>query len=226
MDKQKALEKIKKCLALSKSANEHEAAQALKQAQALMKQYGIGTEEIKLSDVGEFGAQAAMTLPQWHWNLTAVCAKAFDCKRYLDVALGEMVFVGVAGKQELAAYAYEVLLRQLRKARREYMATELKRVRIAKNKTYRADCFCEGWVNTVWRQVRLFAGSKEEAELVERYLEGKKLTDAKARTVSASSTAKAAGGYDRFRGAEQGKEAQLHHAMNGTDGVKQIGGAA
>lgn len=226
MDKKKALEKIKKCLALGKSANEHEAAQALKQAQALMKQYGIGTEEIKLSDVGEFGAQAAMTLPQWHWNLTAICAKAFDCKRYFDVALGEMVFVGVAGKQELAAYAYEVLLRQLRKARREYMATELKRVRIAKNKTYRADCFCEGWVHTVWQQVRLFAGNKEEVELVKRYLEGKKLTRAKARTAAASTAAKAAGGYDRLRGAEQGKEAQLHHAMNGTDDVRQIGGGS
>ena len=37
MDKQAVLEKIKQCLALSKSANEHEAAQAMKQAQALMK---------------------------------------------------------------------------------------------------------------------------------------------------------------------------------------------
>jgi hypothetical protein len=34
MDKKTALAKIKKCLALAKSANEHEAAQALKQAQA------------------------------------------------------------------------------------------------------------------------------------------------------------------------------------------------
>ena len=41
MDKNKAIEKIKKCLALGKSANEHEAAQALKQAQALMREYGI-----------------------------------------------------------------------------------------------------------------------------------------------------------------------------------------
>ena len=41
MNKQKALEKIKKCLALSKSANEHEAAQALKQAQALMRLHQI-----------------------------------------------------------------------------------------------------------------------------------------------------------------------------------------
>ena len=35
MDKQKVLEKIKKCLALGESANEHEAAQAIRQAQIL-----------------------------------------------------------------------------------------------------------------------------------------------------------------------------------------------
>ena len=35
MDKQKVLEKIKKCLALGESANEHEAAQAIRQTNAV-----------------------------------------------------------------------------------------------------------------------------------------------------------------------------------------------
>ncbi len=56
MDKERILEKIKKCLALSKSANEHEAAQALKQAQALMREYGITDIEVELSAVTETGA--------------------------------------------------------------------------------------------------------------------------------------------------------------------------
>lgn len=51
MDKAKVLEKIKKCLALSKSANEHEAAQALKQMQALMREYGISDADVALSDI-------------------------------------------------------------------------------------------------------------------------------------------------------------------------------
>ena len=37
MNRDDALKKIKKCLALSRSANEHEAAAALRQAQALMR---------------------------------------------------------------------------------------------------------------------------------------------------------------------------------------------
>ena len=53
MDKQAILEKIKKCLALSKSANEHEAAQAMKQAQALMKKYEVDAVDVALSEVSE-----------------------------------------------------------------------------------------------------------------------------------------------------------------------------
>lgn len=56
MDKQAVLEKIKKCLALSKSANEHEAAQAMKQAQALMKKYEVDAVDVVLSEVSERGS--------------------------------------------------------------------------------------------------------------------------------------------------------------------------
>ena len=55
MNKEKILDKIKKCLALSKSANEHEAAQALKQAQALMEKYEVNAVDIALSEVSEQG---------------------------------------------------------------------------------------------------------------------------------------------------------------------------
>ena len=51
MDKEKVLDKIKKCLALGQSANEHEAAQALKQAQALMEKYEVNAVDIALSRV-------------------------------------------------------------------------------------------------------------------------------------------------------------------------------
>lgn len=49
MNKSQAIEKIKKCLRLSKSANEHEAAQALKQAQILMQKFGITDIDVHLS---------------------------------------------------------------------------------------------------------------------------------------------------------------------------------
>ena len=133
MDKAKVLEKIKKCLALSQSANENEAAQALKQAQALMRQYSITDIEVELSAVTETGVGSAASLPSWHQLLISRCAKAFGVECYLERCCGtaEVRFFGLGVKPELAAYAYEVLLRQLKKSRREYIKTELVRVRSA-----------------------------------------------------------------------------------------------
>src|SRR5512138_3426898 len=45
MDRNKAIERIRKCLALSKSPNEHEAAAALRQAQKLMQSHDISADE-------------------------------------------------------------------------------------------------------------------------------------------------------------------------------------
>ena len=66
MDKNKALEKIKKCLALSRSANENEAAQALKHAQALMAQYGLNQADVDLSEIGEVGRDAGKSAQLHH----------------------------------------------------------------------------------------------------------------------------------------------------------------
>lgn len=52
-DMQTIIDKISKCLALSKSANEHEAAIALRQAQALMQKYKISEKQILISDIKE-----------------------------------------------------------------------------------------------------------------------------------------------------------------------------
>ena len=48
MNKKDVIEKIKKCLALSKSANQHEAATALRQAQSLMEKYNIDADDSEL----------------------------------------------------------------------------------------------------------------------------------------------------------------------------------
>ena len=50
MNREDALKKIKKCLALSRSANEHEAAVALRQAQHLMREHGLREQDVSLAD--------------------------------------------------------------------------------------------------------------------------------------------------------------------------------
>lgn len=49
MTPEQVLDKIKKCLALSKSSNEHEAGQAMKHAQVLMKKYNINIASVEVN---------------------------------------------------------------------------------------------------------------------------------------------------------------------------------
>ncbi len=48
MTRDKALAKIKKCLALGRSTNPHEAAAAMRQAQKLMAEHGLNDTDVKL----------------------------------------------------------------------------------------------------------------------------------------------------------------------------------
>lgn len=210
MDKQTALAKIKKCLALSKSANEHEAAQALKHAQFLMSEFGLTELDVSLAEVSEERVKAPLTVPQWHWKLVHLCGRAFGCDRWHNTnhTGGGFIFCGTSGRPELAGYAYQVLLRRLKTARREYMATALSRVRIAKNKTARADEFCAGWVEAVWVGVSLFARSEAENDLIRQYRERNGLTDMKtARTRDVKGVYSS--GLDYFHGLSAGEGVRL-----------------
>ena len=101
-----------------------------------------------------------------------------------------------------------MLLRRLKTARREYMATTLSRVRIAKNKTARADEFCAGWVQAVWVGVSLFTRSEAENTLIRQYRERNGLTDMKtARTRDVKGVH--GSGQDFFHGLNAGEGVRL-----------------
>lgn len=237
MNRSQAIEKIKKCLRLSKSANEHEAAQALKQAQILMQKFGITDIDVHLFEIKESSLKVPLSIPKWqHW-LFAVCRRAFGVDGYIEMATyastgkkkAQYRFYGIPPKPELAAYAYVVLLRQLRAARQKYMKEELSRVRLAKNKTYRADKFCEGWVMAASSQVKNFAISESEQQQLKAYKEELNLNDndkAKPRTVKPSQSVKQNDDMDLLEGFMKGKDAQLNHGVNGAenDRIKRIGG--
>ncbi len=235
MNKSQAIEKIKKCLRLSKSANEHEAAQALKQAQILMRKFDVTDIDVHLSEIKESSLKVPLSIPMWqHW-LFDVCGFAFGVEGYIRMGfcaskgkkIAQYRFYGISPKPELAAYAYEVLLRQLRAARQKYMKEELSRVRLAQNITYRADNFCEGWVRAVRSQVNKFAISESEQQQLKAYREELNLNrNAKPRTVKPSQSVKRNDSIDFWEGFKQGKDAQLNHGVNGAenDRIKRIGG--
>lgn len=109
---ERAIRKIKHCLALAQSANENEAATALRQAQALMREYRLTEMDVKLSDVGEVESALFRTKrrPAWDQQLSIAVAEAFSCttlrRRTWSSAKGQVIecatFVGVSPAQNIA----------------------------------------------------------------------------------------------------------------------------
>ncbi|WP_458368747.1 DUF2786 domain-containing protein [Pseudomonas mandelii] len=158
---ERAIRKIKHCLALAQSANENEAATALRQAQALMREYRLTEMEVKLSDVGEVESQfsRAERLPTWERNLSGAVAHVFGCtslygRKYCkekDRIIARTSFVGVTPAQHIALYAFEALLTKLKYARKEYVASVRAGVRRSSYSDETAgDHFALAWVNEVY----------------------------------------------------------------------------
>ena len=83
MERDTALLKIKKCLALAGSSNPNEAAAAMRQAQKLMAMFGLNETDISLAEVVESAARARMTsLVNWEVIMSRIVADAFGCYVY------------------------------------------------------------------------------------------------------------------------------------------------
>ena len=126
MDKQKIISKIQKCLRLAESGNPNEAAAALRQAQGLMRKYGLQDVDVHTLPVNETTASSGgyYNPPYWALALAELVAEAFDCRVYIarqDEKHPQFRFIGLEHSASVAAYSLTVLYRQLRQARRSYM---------------------------------------------------------------------------------------------------------
>lgn len=176
MDKSTALDKIKKCLRLAKSSNPHEAAAALRQAKALMREHGIGETDVAASEANEQHARSGATSrpPSWEIYLADMIAECFGCEivfraEWRTRRRGQYAFVGVGCYPEIAAYAFAVLLRQVRKARAAHITARLRRCRSA-GKTRRADEFCRGWVCAAEPKVEALVPTQKDERVISAYL--------------------------------------------------------
>lgn len=220
MDK-RILDKIKKLMALAGSNNPHEAANALRKAQLLMQQYQLSEADVELSDIAEHSAALAntsKTQPQWSLSLMAMIQQAFGVTAYFSTYRERRCFfVGYQDRAEIAAYCYAVLARQLKSARRDFLASLNKRLK-ATTKTARADLFCEGWVSGVYQQVRDLVPSEKEQALVAQYMSQKHsgMTSAKGREAKATKRDQDAG----FLGFIAGKQVKLNAGVGGQEMAK------
>lgn len=229
-DRKKALEKIKRCLALSKSANEHEAAVAMRQARMLMDKWQITDNGVDMLDIVESSSRAGSTTrpADWEANLALVVAKIMQCQTIFVskicigaqglTRVGEWNFIGVDPSPEIATYAFAVLNRQIRKARTEYMKNALKRVKITANKTRRADLFCDGWIDTASSLLLdLYSPNTHTMQRIDQYIAQKhqNLKDLKTTDRNAGRNFGERDFNDHAAGRAAGQSAQLNRGMSG-----------
>lgn len=165
------LSKIKKCLALSKSDNEHEAAQALKHAHALMRKHNIDATDIERSSINETKIKLAKSDPvTWHsWIISSIekafnVVATFEYKVECGMFTRHLCFAGHHQNAEIAKYAYDVLFKQINRNRTEYIKVNLKRVKLKANKTRRANAYAEGIAIMIYRTILKFVTEQDQAE--------------------------------------------------------------
>ena len=221
-DNSRILDKIKKLMALANSSNPHEAANALRKAQALMSQYQLSQLDVDLSAIGEQSAKMAnksLKQPKWSVMLTQLICQAFGVEAYASYSpFGcSMNFIGRNDLVEVAAYCYTVLSRQLVKARKEYQ-TELNNRLKPSTKTARADLFCEGWCLGVYQQVNKLSLNEKEKELIQQFksINHKNLESGQVRNAKGTSRDNSA----MSDGYQVGRSVQLNAGVNGQEQAK------
>ncbi|WP_028319661.1 DUF7168 domain-containing protein [Desulfobulbus elongatus] len=221
------LRKIKGCLALAQSNNSHEAASALRHAQALMEKYGISFADVAASDVTARLSQVASskTPPEHLAMLVRMVGDAFGVEFVwtLRFALmgtgwrGVPEFYGVGAAPEIAAYAYDVLARQLCRDRSRYIAGLRKGLkRTTKGK--RGDLYAQGWVAEASKKVMPRIKTEQEMQAIAIYKEQRwngSLGTTKPRDASRKASVHDIGAV--FAGIRDGKNVSFHDGVTGCD---------
>ncbi|PTQ91240.1 DUF2786 domain-containing protein [Agitococcus lubricus] len=225
MDKETALDKIKKLLSLAKSDNTNEAEAALRQARKLMDMHQLDITEIQASEVHEeqIPSVASKMPPTWMIRLAQTCASAFGCEIVGTQSFFEgytFKFIGVDIAPDLSKYAYEVLARQLQKARKEFVAKQT-RCKLA-TKRRRGEEFANAWIDAVANKVSDFAGADEQQLTAIKAYKAKHYPNLNSVPVKRRTThGRDINAYQQ--GYEAGQTAQLNRGVSGQEQLA-IGG--
>jgi hypothetical protein len=220
MNKEEAIKRIKKCLALAscQGAGETEAETALRQAQALMEKFAVDDTDLLASGVSEaqIKASAKQAPTRWECRLADAVAQAFGCRLIFSTGIynipGKWKFIGCGSSAEIATYAFEVVARQARKARSEYQSTKLRRYKRS-NKTLMTDAYAEGWVSTATRKINAFAGTEQQTAALEAYI-AKHYPDLDTMKAKAAASTKDDRAVNHWaNGRQDGHSAELHRGV-------------
>jgi len=182
MTEEKIIERVKKLLALGQSPNPHEAAAAMEKAQALMAEHNLSVGKLRVSEINELNvrSQASVSiLKPWEQGLMNTVAKAFGCRLFwkkgssygstADEIYGWWTFVGPKHQLPICEWTAKVLSERLKKARTEFVRSDVCRSRSRSDITRLADGFCLGWAAEIAKKVHVFADS-DYKEAMDEYV--------------------------------------------------------
>lgn len=236
-NKEKYLQRIKKLLAMARNnSSAEEAALAMSRAQKLMSEHKLNEHDVDVMDINEASTQKAPShaekMPEYMAILAEMVARVFGVKFYTSHGIEQwgqparrtIHYYGPDERPQIAAYSFEVLGKQLVKARREYIATMRKNIKPA-TKVARADTFCSAWVNGAYAVVSDFIVTEAETALIEAYREKKLSQGMETREPRKPGKARGTDNAEML-GYSAGRNAQLHHAVSGaTSQTIRIGAA-
>lgn len=227
-NRENILEKIRKCMALAKSATGNEAETALRQARKLMESYQVSHAEMLAIDIKEARATAGVMSrpPAWENLLASRISEVFGCRLVFRETIGLAVwaFIGLPPANEVAAYSFEVLFRQAKRARQEFMTQHLKRFKKA-NKVRRADLFSDGWVRTALRTVSPLKPVDGVEDAIQAYMDSKFKSLGSLESVDRNK-GRALSHKDELAiaaGASAGRNAQLNKGVGGSAAPLMLG---
>lgn len=231
----KIIDKIKKCMALSRSSNEHEAAAALRQARSLMEKHRVTNMDMLAAQVNECAAKSDVKNKPTAWQgfLAFKVGLAFDCRIFFVAAIpwivkskAEWLFIGRGAAPEIAQYTFTVLCRQAKRQRRAYIQATLRWCSPAE-KTRRADFFSAGWVDSVAGKIEAFAGTDSESAIAAYVDKHYGMTSTlKVRDRKAGRNFCGLEANDFMSGSQAGKDVQLHRGVGAADRLPALAGPA
>ena len=211
MTRAQQIARIRKCLSLAKSANEHEAAAALAKARELMDAIGMTEAEAAVLDVEEAIAAGgrAQRPPMWEVLLAMTVSRAIGATSLTDAGIGyRRRWVGIEPTAEIASYAFTVLYRHLKADRAAYIRRQLRRCSPGRKRA-RADAYCEGWAASVFHKITTLMPARPEEPRVRQFLTTRYPGLAKL-DVRKSTAKGAAADRDWERGVDRGEQVDLN----------------
>lgn len=158
------IERIRKLLRLSRSANVHEAALAAQRVQEMLSAYNLTLEAVadeseELEKARQINRKTRKDLEEWAHILASRTASVFDCQYFHDPNTGETSFVGVGADPEVCGWMYGYLYKTLLRLASEHMRGPARRLRSSKSKREARKSFLLGAVGVI--SYRMTAQKKE-----------------------------------------------------------------